>query len=371
MLEKKKIGLDNIRLFAGFGVVIIHLIYQGGIIESIVDRRVAYFIITLIYALFLTCINLFGFLSGYLLYEKEKINKKRIMEIIGATIFYSFVVTLVFYIFNIYDLKNTPINIFDFKNYLMNGIINIKTMPNLLISSLFPMLYNEYWYVTCYLVLYLCTPYLNILIKYVDRKNYKKLLLLLFVLFTIPQTFINYDFFKINAGYSTFWLIYCYLIGAYIAKYKIERSYKTKNLFITSIISLLLSTILNVVFNKYRMNGMGIDRISLRFLDFISPFNVILSLCIFLLFIKKDNNNNTALNRIISIFSKTSFAVYIIHVHPLIFYNVIKGIITFATKYNTCFIVLILMGYTCLIYLICSIIELAKESLLLLIKKKH
>ena len=69
MIEEKKNNLNYIRLFAGIGVVMLHLINQGGILNNILDRKVAYPIITLIYGLFFTCINLFGFLSGYLLYN--------------------------------------------------------------------------------------------------------------------------------------------------------------------------------------------------------------------------------------------------------------------------------------------------------------
>ncbi len=368
MIEEKKNNLNYIRLFAGIGVVMLHLINQGGILNNILDRKVAYPIITLIYGLFFTCINLFGFLSGYLLYKKEKINKKRIIGILGTTIFYSFIITIIFFAFNLYDVKNTPFNIVDLKNYIINGYININTMPNLLISSLFPMLYNEYWYVTCYLVLYLCTPYLNTFIKNVDRKKYKKLLVLLFILFTIPQFLINYDFFKINNGYSVFWLIYCYLIGAYISKYQKENDYKSTKLIFVGIISLIIATILNIITNKYRLNNMGIDWLYLRFLDYISPFNVLLSLCIFLLFLKIDIKNNNILNRIVSFLAKASFAVYIIHVHPLIFYKYIKGLLSFSLKYNTLNIILITFGTACTIYLICAIIEWLKGVLIKITK---
>ena len=362
-------NLNRIRLFAGFCVVVMHLLFQGGILFNIVDRKVAYPFATIIYGLFFTCINLFGFLSGYLLYKKKSIKKRRIIDLLATTIFYSVIITIVFYYFNLHNVRNLPVDNWELKNYLLNGYSNLKTNPTLFICSLFPMLFSGYWYIVCYIFLYLCIPYLNAFINSVDEKKYKGLLIVLFVLLTIPQFVFPVDLFKISGGYSPFWLMYCYLIGAYIAIYRREKDYSRQKLLSISFICLVIETTLSVILNKYRINIMNIDYLSLRFLDYISPFNLILSICLFMLFLKRKDNNNRIINKIVELLGKTSLAVYIIHGHPLVFEYIVKDSVVFATNHTTITMILIVLGIAVLIYLACSIIELLRMFLVNVIKK--
>lgn len=51
-----------------------------------------------------------------------------------------------------------------------------------------PIIYNQYWFASSYFILYLFVPYIHKLVKNMDKISYKKLLVLMFVLWSILPT---------------------------------------------------------------------------------------------------------------------------------------------------------------------------------------
>lgn len=209
-------------------------------------------------------------------------------------------------------------------------------------------------------------PYLNLFLKSLTQKTYKKLLIILFILLTIiPSVCFHTDFFRIKNGYSPFWLIYIYMIGAYIKLYGIKLNIK-KNL-IYAILSLLCALVLNVLISIIGLYIFKKEYKTEWFIDYISPFNLIASIGIFLLFIKIRISNKN-INNMFKYLSEASFSVYIIHSHKLIYDYLITDSFIFLNKYNIFTIIFAIIVSMIGIYIICTVIDLIRKAIFKLFK---
>lgn len=106
-----------------------------------------------------TCaaVNCYAMASGYLLF-KSKCEFKKLVSLWCQVEFYSVV------LFIVLGIKSD---------------VGIKEM----ISSLFPVLRNQYWYFTAYIVVFLLAPFINKMLLSLSDYEWKKLLLVLFIIF--------------------------------------------------------------------------------------------------------------------------------------------------------------------------------------------
>lgn len=344
MTNERKYGLDILRIFSMFGIIGLHVVNNGGMLRSFEISGINYFIILIFTTIFYTSVNSFAMLSGYLYIEKKQNSVKNLINLLITVAFYCLLITAIFYSFNLFSIRN----------YGMKQLI----------SSIVPPLVGRYWYITSYIVLFFMIPYINKFINNVSQKELKKLLILLFVLFSIiPSMSFMVDFFSIKNGYSPFWLIYCYMIGAYIKLYPIKKQYSKKSFFF---ILILIASTLNYftkIISNLLLHKTIIDE---WFINYISPFIVIASASLIIIFSNLIINNEK-LKKYIKLFSLTSFAVYIIHSHILIYDFILKDLF-YLKNHNIFFVVLILFGAIILIYLICSIIDLIRIKLFSLFK---
>ena len=123
-------------------------------------------------------VNLFGLLSGYLKIDRPT-RYESIIRILIQTFFWCMIITFVCALF--FDQRNI----------------------GSLLNNLFPFIGDRLWYITCYLFVFIVSPYLNKLAANLTQKSYKKLLIVLAVLMSVVPTFFIRDFFHIvNDGYS-------------------------------------------------------------------------------------------------------------------------------------------------------------------------
>ncbi len=347
-MTNRKIGIDILRIVAMMGIVGLHIVNQGGIISSLSINKAPYYVVMLVTTFFYTSVDVFAIITGYLYYNK-KIKYKRIVELIFIALFYSILIAFIFYAFNLFNMKS----------------LGLKFLK----ECIFPMS-GTYWYIVAYILLFVMIPFLNHILS-LPKEKVKKLLIVLFILTSVIPSITAVDFFKLDYGYSPFWLMYLYLIGGYIKKYendfKGKRNKYCKLLFLSLFLGFALNIFINIFFVKkfgYFLFGALIGSI---FIDYISPFTVISSILILLIF-KEIKCNNTILNKIILCFSKTAFAVYIIHASIPIFNLVLKDAFVFVKNYNFLFITVTIIIGIIIIYVICSLIDIIREKLFNILK---
>lgn len=136
-------------------------------------------------------VNCFILISGYFMVESTYKVKK--------------LYSLLFQIFT-YSIAISSI-------LIIIGVIpfSIKNM----IYAILPTITSQYWFATAYVILYLFTPYLQLLVMAMTKKQHGMIIsILLFIWSIIPTILLG------NPGYSNLgWLICIWLIAAYIRLY--------------------------------------------------------------------------------------------------------------------------------------------------------
>ena len=85
-----------------------------------------------------------------------------------------------------------------------------------------PIITKRYWFVTCYAVLYLLSPFINNVFTLLSKDQLKSILIVSFILFVLWPTF-NYlvlaNQLITDNGYGIVNFIFLYLLGRYIHEY--------------------------------------------------------------------------------------------------------------------------------------------------------
>ena len=130
-MKKRVIGLDLLRIISMLGIIGLHVIGQGGLINNSNIHSIKYYVILLLLVFFYTSVDVFGLLSGYLNISKEKNKYSRFVQLIMILIYYCLLIPSIFYLFNIDNIRDSG-----YKELLFNY---------------FPILIGRYWYITFYL----------------------------------------------------------------------------------------------------------------------------------------------------------------------------------------------------------------------------
>ena len=192
-VSKRNAGIDLLRVVAAFYVVLLHLLRP--LMEATAEYSYQYFACEGLYSLAFCAVNIFGIISGYVGYtEDEKPQSKRSFRMLWLQVlFYNVVLTLA-------------------TMCVYPGVVTTSD----LIWTFFPILGHQYWYLTSYTALLLFLPLLNSAVRHCSRKTLLQFFtLILCVVSPIETVFHN---FISNFGYSPFWLIILYLIGAIMKK---------------------------------------------------------------------------------------------------------------------------------------------------------
>lgn len=276
-------NFELLRIIAMLMIFIYHYVNYGGIL------KVGSFTNNKLIALFLYSggrlgVNIFILIMGfYMIHSKFKV--KKYLKMVLQVFFYSVVLALI----SIYRL-NTDFN-----------QVNIKAYFTPVVSAV-------YWFPTYYLIVYLFTPYLNKFIKSLGKKGCEKLLIVGGVILSGIPT-ISYRVVFATEFFT--WFVYMYILGAYIKLYNYEfKNPKTaKRISIAYPLVAFATVIVSIIINK--MFKIDID--ITHFLGLYSFIVLIGSVGIFMWF----KNIKIKHNKIINLFAKTSFAIYLLHDHLL------------------------------------------------------
>ena len=337
MIKKRKSNIELLRIIATILIIMFHYVYKSNYTYQILN--INSFIIKSFYFLGELGVNLFILITGYF-HKNIKFSFKKLILLSIEVLFYYLLNIIILFLLGQYKPQN-------FKSIFL---------------LFFPIILSKYWFITAYILLYLISPYLNIIIDNLSKKKYQKFLILLLTIWSIIPTIFGLFF---NSSetllyYTRFtWLIIIYFTGAYIKNYKIKFiDTKSKNIIciiITTI--LLLLSIIIIYHNRLLFNKIGTMEISYLW----TPNNIImfiLSISIFNYFI----NLNISYNKIINTLASTSLGIYMIHDGALqnyIWIKIFKTNIQLYTKYYLIHII-----YTSIIiFIIGFIIDIIRQIL--------
>ncbi len=190
-------GVDLLKVISMIMVVGLHVLGMGGILNASgaytsVNFQAAWFLEIACYV----AVNCFALATGFLMCGK-RLKYRKIVPLWLTVVFY---IVLFFAISKIAD-----------PNYM-------QFYQQFYIA---PVISAAYWYFTAYCLLFFFIPFLNILVERCSKRMYLRLLFTGFLLVVLASSFstVNRDPFKLSDGYSPWWLMYLYLLGAGIKKY--------------------------------------------------------------------------------------------------------------------------------------------------------
>jgi len=300
IIKKRNAGVDLLRIITMIAIIYFHIIFQGKGINKYYKYRDK-INKSNTYVFFHN--NAYGLISGVVGYKSTRYSN--LLYLWLCVVFYSVGI-------HYYYLKYKP-----------GTYIGIE-----LYKEYYPVIYNRYWYFTSYFGMFLFLPAVNKGIQYINKPEFKALVMSIFGIFVVWKTYMNAkdDHFKMNGGSSTIWLLCLYITGAYIGKYNIV--YTGIKRYIFSFIYLFIFLFLCYTFNKYsnytiiEFSGNYkiklknfIKRLASGDLNSVIRFTQAISLALFFLQLKY----NYYLSKLITFIGPLTFAVYLIHTNPIVY----------------------------------------------------
>lgn len=224
---------------------------------------------------------------------------------------------------------------------------------------------SSYWFFNAYLALMLLSPLLNHFIQHLNKEEHKKTIIILIILFSIIPTidFIS-DPFGSAYGYGVVWFIVLYIIAAYIRIYGL----KIKHPFTIYTIITIAELLINILYQFPKS-----ERIKFLFTlqtYYNSVFVLLGAISLFMFFMNLEINGKK-ITSIIKWIVPKSFAVYLIHEHP-VFRDILWQKIIMIEHYsgNAISLLLTIIVSTAIIFIVCILIDTVRSTLIYKIENK-
>lgn len=340
-------GVDLLRLFAMFSIVLLHVIGQGGSTGHQAFASPAYFGFYTLRFLNEYAMNAFGMITGYVLVQSH-LKISRLLSLWAEVLFYSIGISLLFI------LKDRSV---------------VPILRDEFYTMIFPITSRRYWYISSYFCLCLFIPLINAGLEKLSLKETRNMLIGLFLLICVfgSLNIRRNDPFRMDYGFSTAWLGVLYLFGAACRKYDLPHKIHP---FICCLG--IVICILGTLFFKYMMD---LHSWQLKYtLEWMMMSNVSITytLCaFFMLNLFAQLKPGINLQKVISFLAPAALGVYLIHTHTMIWENLITDCSSgFADDPFPIFIIKTL-GLSLSIFAICIAIDLIRIRLFQILRITH
>lgn len=329
--KKRDMNYELLRIISMILIICSHYITHSHIMNDVELYSFNYFILEIIMFSTRISVGLYILITGYYM-VMSKMKLKKLINIWIEIIFYS-VLILIIYVIASRD--------FNLKN---------------IIKSFLPISSSWYWFATAYIALYMLTPFINVLIKNINKKQYLFLLGILSFFMVIQKNIFNTNrIVDSNGGSNLMFFIFLYLIGGYIRLYfknKINRKIYLSIVIVTPLIDTTLKVIASILFNK----SLG------RLMDFNSIFNFASMICLFLYF-KDLKIKNEKLSKVIGKIAPLTFAIYLITDNGLSRNFIWSNIFRVRNFANSPYLIIHFLATIIVIFVVCGIIEVIRVKL--------
>lgn len=334
---KRNYGIDLLRIISMIFVICHHILMQGGLINASEPCSPKYYWFSFLDILAYCAVDCYALITGYVMCNK-KFKLSNLLNLWTTVIFWSVVVSCVFFV-----IKSETRSVSE------------------MVSMFLPVLRGRYWFFTAYVVMYFMTPVLNHIINTLNRNTYLLFFGACFIVFgLIPVFSLGYDVLRISNGLHFSLLIMMYLIGGYIKKYEAESvrlNCKKRNYLIGYFIIAGVHLIYKIAIEQLTQFVLGQASYGDLLLTYVSPFIIGEAVCLFLYFKQVNINAEKISGKLIKCITPCVFSVYIIHVHPLIFWNVMPELFASWAKYNPFIVTAMLVLLAMLVFIVCILLD--------------
>lgn len=339
-MSKRETGIELLRIICMIMVVYLHLLSYSGLLYGNVGVDLKSSFIWILEAFCLVAVNCYVLIGSYFLVDK-KFSIKRIIKLFIQVLFYSVLIFIIMVL--IFKVKFNKTDIF---------------------RSLLPVLGKNYWFVTIYIGLCIFSPFLNIFIKNITKKQYKMLLIVMAFMFSVWPFIVPFSTnLEFGGAYSIVWFINLYLIAGYLKKHFDINKYKKSTYLLTYLVSSSLLFIITYIIRYFKIHYFS----EAFFYSYNFIIVVFASIGLFLFF-KKLNIKSNLINKIILFFSSLTFGVYLIHENPFVRNKLWGGPIGLLVRNQFSVPLVISMGLC--IYITLSILDYIRNLIFIPINKK-
>ncbi|WP_300351639.1 acyltransferase [Clostridium sp.] len=322
---ERKSNFELLRIICMIMIVILHTLGHGGALDGTSIGNYNFIIVNLLESISIVGVNCYVIISGFF-NIKSSFRLHKILKIYVEVIFYSVSIFLIFFLFKISTLT--------LKDFL---------------QAIFPIIMQTWWFVSIFLVLYILSFYINKLLIVLSLREYTILNIVMFLVFVMWPSIPKAVPIDNESGYSLYYFIFLYIIGAYIRLFfydlKIKKTLTLSIYIVTGILlalfNIFTSYILDRAYGKYSYN------FGLVFIMSVALF----------LFFKEIEIKNTYINKI----SSLTFGVYLIHDNPLV-RNVIYKCFNYKNYFNKNNFLIYTIAIVLFIFICSILIELLRKK---------
>lgn len=351
-IKERQSNFELLRIISMFMIIFWHIMIHGGIIAN--QNQTLKIVLSFIQPLLFVHVNSYILVTGYFQCE-SRFKMGKVLQLNNSAWFYKALIPL---------------------GLITMGSLTLSKLEILKLLS--PISHYDYWFMSQYILLYLVSPILNIVINNISKEKYKLMLMLFFVVFSILPFLTNQEIYPSNNGYTLLQFIILYFIGAYLRKYKIEDAYhlrkfstSSKRLLFISIFFLsgILSGIITILGNSLIGINSIFDYIGHSLINnsnsYNNPFLMITTISYFLFF-----STLHFKSQLINLVSKLTLGVYLIHDNIFIRTR-IYGWFGFNSPSYSCSILPKMVVVAFIIFIGCSIIELIRQKIFQFIYRRR
>lgn len=225
---------------------------------------------------------------------------------------------------------------------------------DMLLKVFLPTVYDEYWFFTAYIMLLLLSPFLNVLLDNLTRQQFKTMLALMILLWSVLPTLTEQYLYA--AELPQFLLYYC--LGAYFRMYP-DNAFRKKGLRWTAAVgSLVVLCGLTVALGyceRFTPEAFGG---SIRFYDRNSLLILLAAVGLFSLSVYTKPFSNAVINAV----GGCTFGVYLIHDNPAVRELLWKKWLYWGDYFTSGSFILRLVVSVVLVYIVCTCIEWIRQK---------
>ena len=199
MTVKRQANFELLRIVAMVMIIILHYLNKGNLVTAYTtDSSAVNYTAHFIEAFCIVAVNCYVLLSGYFLMESAW-RPGRVASLAAQILFYSVLIPIM--LICVGALSFNDLTVYDWLTY----ILPIET--------------EHYWFATAYLIMYLFAPLLAAGIRAVEKRTLQIIIVVLLFYFSVWKSILPVVITTDRHGYEYGWLLYLFLIAAYIRLY--------------------------------------------------------------------------------------------------------------------------------------------------------
>ena len=327
--------MDFLRIICMFLVVCHHFCDHGGLLgDQLITGSSNWFLGNLLYPFTLVAVDCFVLLSGYFQCT-SRFKLKRVVSTWVQVVTYS-------------------IALYAAVTLLLGGLSVAD-----LVKSALPVISDQYWFVTAYLLMYMVSPFLNSMIAAMGKRLHFLCCCVLLGIFCVAHNLAYiYDFGDVDGGYTFLWFCILYIVAAYIRLYvPVETKHRSRGLLVYGCCALGVG-IARFVAHYVTTALFGTPMLTSFFYSYNSILVVPASIGLFMAMRTVKVGVKAA--KAVSFFAPLAFGVYLIHDHPAVrpaLWSILKPY-AFA---ESVWMVPYALLCTIVIFLVCCLVEWVRQ----------